>query len=341
MSHSCQESSVTVEPDLPTTMRAVTRRVYGGPEVVAIEQVPRPDPGPGEVLVKVAAAGLDRATLHLLTGLPYAARAAFGLRRPRQPVLGQQVAGQVVAVGEGVSGYAAGDRVFGTAAGSLAEFAVADVATVATTPESVSDVEASTIGVSGLTALGAVVTQGRVQKGERVLVLGGSGAVGSFAVQLAARHGAEVTAACSGAKTEFVAGLGAHRTVDYRTTSLAQMGDPFDLIIDIGGNRSVGRLRSALRPEGRLVIVGGEGGGPMLGGIQRNFWASIANRFTRRELGWFFSRTTSQGCAQLAEEISTRTIVPSIDRIVGLAEASRALTAMQRGELRGQAVICP
>ena len=119
------------------------------------------------------------------------------------------------------------------------------------------------------------------------------------------------------------------------------MGDPFDLIIDIGGNRSVGRLRSALRPEGRLVIVGGEGGGPMLGGIQRNFWASIANRFTRRELGWFFSRTTSQGCAQLAEEISTRTIVPSIDRIVGLAEASRALTAMQRGELRGQAVICP
>ena len=164
MSPSSQESSVTVEPDLPTTMRAVARRVYGGPEVVAIEQVPRPDPGPGEVLVKVAAAGLDRATLHLLTGFPYAARAAFGLRRPRQPVLGQQVAGQVVAVGEGVSGYAAGDRVFGTAAGSLAEFAVADVATVATTPESVSDVEASTIGVSGLTALGAVVTQGRVRR---------------------------------------------------------------------------------------------------------------------------------------------------------------------------------
>lgn len=326
---------------LPATMQAATRRRYGGPDVVEVESVERPDPGAGEVLIKVTAAGLDRATLHLLTGLPYLARLAFGARRPRQPVLGQQVAGEVVALGEGVSAYAVGDRVFGTARGSFAQFAVADVATLSPTPEAVSDVDAATVGVSGLTALGAVITQGRAQDGERVLVLGGSGAVGSFAVQLAAHRGADVVAACSDAKREFVEALGARRAVDYRRVPLAEMGGPFDLIVDIGGNRSVGRLRSALTPRGRLVIVGGEGGGPLLGGVQRNLGASIANWFTSRELGWFFSRTTSEGCAELGALIAQGAVRPAIDREVGLEGAAEALAAMERGDLRGQVVLRP
>ncbi|HQH06573.1 MAG TPA: NAD(P)-dependent alcohol dehydrogenase [Phycicoccus sp.] len=344
MSAPSSETSTTLtrhDDGLPATMKAVTRRRYGGPDVATVEAVPRPDPGSGEVLLRVAAAGLDRATHHLLTGRPLLARLAFGVRRPRLPVLGQQVAGEVVAVGDGVSGYAVGDRAFGTASGSFADFAVAAVTTVAPTPASVSDVEAATVGVSGLTAFDAVVTRGRVRAGERVLVLGGSGAVGSFAVQLAAGHGAEVTAACSGAKRDFVTALGAHHTVDYRTTGLPEMGGPFDLIIDIAGNRSLSSLRSALTPAGRLVIVGGEGGGPLLGGIERNLWASVVNRFSRRDLGWLFSGVTSDRCAQFATLIAAREVIPAIDRIVGLDQGRSALAAMARGELRGQVVICP
>lgn len=325
---------------VPTAMKAVTRRVYGGPEAVQVESVAVPDPADGEVLIRVAAAGLDRATLHLLTGLPYLARLAFGVRRPRQPMLGIQIAGEVVAVGPNVD-FHVGDRVFGTATGSFAEFAIAQPGTIAPTPNSVTDADAATLGVSGNTALEAVVRHGRVAAGERVLVLGGSGAVGSFAVQLAAHRGAEVTAACSAGKRDLVETLGAKRTVDYRTTPLADMGGPFDLIVDIGGNRSISSLRSALTPIGRLVIVGGEDGGGLLGGVQRNLAASIANVFSRRELGWFFGRTTSEGCAELAALVSDRAIRPAIDRQVGLDGAAAALAAMQRGELRGQAVICP
>lgn len=328
-------------PALPASMRAVTRRTYGGPEVVSVQTVERPAPGPGEVLVRVTAAGLDRATLHLLTGLPYLARLAFGVRRPRQPVLGQQVAGEVAAVGAGVSAYAVGQRVFGTAGGSLAEFAVATVATLAPTPDGVSDVDAATIGVSGLTAMNAVVVHGKVGSGQRVLVLGGSGAVGSFAVQLAAHRGADVTAACSAGKREFVETLGAKRTIDYRATPLPSIGNPFDVIIDIAGNRPISQLRSALAPEGRLVIVGGEDGGKFLGGIQRNLVATVANHFTRRELGWFFSRTNSEGCTQLATLIAEGAIRPAIDRQCGLDAAAAALAAIERGELRGQVVLCP
>lgn len=329
------------EQELPATMKAAIRRGYGGPQAVAVETVARPTPGPGELLIRVHAAGLDRATLHLLEGLPYLARLALGVRRPRQPVLGQQVAGEVVAVGEGQSPYAAGDRVFGTARGSFAQFAVAATTTLAAAPDGVDDVDLATVGVSGLTAWDAVVAHGQVQSGQRVLVLGASGAVGSYAVQLAHRHGAEVTAVCSRAKHDFVLGLGARRAVDYRQTPIGQMGGPFEVIVDIAGNRPVSQLRQALTPAGALVIVGGEDGGPILGGIQRNLVASAANRFTRQRLGWLFSRTTTAGCVQLGTMIADGTVVAAVDRRVGLEGAAGALAAMQRGELLGQAVICP
>ena len=330
----------TAPPEL-ATMRAARHLTYGGPEVVEVADVPVPTPDPGEVLVRVAAAGLDRATLHLLTGLPRLARLALGVRRPKRTVLGQQVAGEVVAVGAEVSRYAVGQRVCGTARGSFAELAVAPESTLAPIPDVVSDVDAATLGVSGMTALGAVDSHGRVEAGQRVLVLGGSGAVGSFAVQLAAARGAEVTAACSGAKRGFVEGLGARVVHDYRSVELEQMGGPFDLIIDIGGNRRVSRLSSALTPRGRLVIVGGEGGGPLLGGIERNLVAVLANLATRRDLGWFFSTTTAQGCATLAGLVADGTLAPAVDRVVGLDEAAGALVAMERGELCGQAVVRP
>ncbi len=334
--------TVTAYQPVPLTMRAALRRTYGGPDQVTIETVPRPEPGAGEVLVRVRAAGLDRATLHLLTGLPYLARLALGVRRPTRAILGQQVAGEVVAVGAGDVPFAVGARVFGTAAsGSFAEYAVATPARLAATPAEVTDVDAATIGVSGVTAGEAVLRRGQVQAGQRVLVLGASGAVGSFAVQLAAHLGAQVTGVCSGAKLEFVRGLGARHVADYRTTALADLGGGFDLIVDIGGNRRVSVLRAALAPAGRLVIVGGEGGGPMLGGIQRNLVASVADRFTARHLEWFFGETTTAGCAELGSLIAEGTVSPAIDRRVGLDGVVGVIEAMQRGELRGQAVVVP
>ncbi len=328
-------------PRVPATMLAAIHRVYGGPEVVELESLTRPAPGPGEVLLRVTAAGLDRATLHLLTGLPLLARLALGLRRPKRIVLGQQVAGQVSALGAGVTAYAVGDRVFGTAKGSFAEYAVAPVTTLAAAPAGVRDEDLATLGVSGLTAWEAVVDRGQVRAGQRVLILGASGAVGSFAVQLAAHRGAVVTAACSAGKRDFVVGLGARRAVDYATVGLADMGGPFDVIVDIGGNRSIAALRSALTRAGRLVIVGGEGGGAMLGGIERNLGASLVNPFVSQRLGWFTSRTTSPGCARLADLIAQGALVPAVDRTVALDAAVDVVRAMQRGELRGQAVLRP
>src|SRR6478735_8233833 len=205
---------------LPTDMRAATRRAYGGVDEVHVERVERRDPGPGEVLVAVRAAGIDRGVLHLLTGTPYTARAVFGLRRPRQPVLGYEVAGEVAATGPGVTGLAVGDRVFGTAPGSFAEYVVARADQLAPTPAGLDDEQAATLSISGGTALEAVQRHARVEAGQRVLVLGASGGVGAFAVQLAAHLGAEVTAVCSAAKAELVRDLGAQHVADYRTTTV-------------------------------------------------------------------------------------------------------------------------
>ncbi len=327
---------------LPTTMRAATRREYGGPEVIAMETLPVPAPAAGELLIRVHAAGLDRASLHLLEGDPWLARLALGVRTPKRVILGQQVAGEVVAIAPEVAGYAVGDRVHGVAtSGAFAEYALAKPDALAHTPQDVRVHDAATLGVSGMTALGAVLDKGKVQSGERVLILGGSGAVGTSAVQLAAHAGAEVTAVCSASKLDLVTGLGAHAAYDYRTSELSAMGGPFDLIVDIAGNRKLRALRSALTPTGRLVIIGGESGGHFLGGIQRNLWASLANGFTRQELGWMFSETTSQGCARLAELVAEGGLRPAIDRVAGLDDLAAALMDMRRGALRGQVVIEP
>lgn len=160
-------------------------------------------------------------------------------------------------------------------------------------------------------------------------------------MQLAAHRGAEVTAACSAAKLDFVAGLGADRAVDYATVDLADMGGPFDVIVDIGGNRRLSSLRSALTRQGRLVIVGGEGGGAMLGGIERNLAASLINPFVPQTLGWFTSSTTSQGCAQVGALIAQGALRPAVDRIVPLDAVGDALRAMESGGLCGQAVLHP
>ena len=326
---------------LPPLMAAVTRRDYGGPDQVAVENLPIPRPGPKEISIQVEAAGLDRAVLHLLHGLPSLMRLAFGIRRPRQPILGGEVVGTVVEVGAEVHGLAVGQRVAGEAQGTFAEFALARPQSVAAVPPSVSTIAAATVGVSGVTAWGALREQGQVRAGERVLILGASGGVGSFAVQLAALAGAHVTAVCSLAKAAFVSELGADVVADYATTALSDFDEPFDVVIDIAGNRPLREVRSALSREGRLVIVGGERGGRLLGGQQRNLGAVVLNPFTSQTLTSLFSQTTTERLTKVLALMATGELRAPIDHTAPFEAAADALRAMESGHLRGKVVLIP
>ncbi|MEM8618438.1 MAG: NAD(P)-dependent alcohol dehydrogenase [Actinomycetota bacterium] len=294
----------------PDTMRAAVRYRYGGPDVVTSETVPTPMPGPGEILIKVHAAGLDRGTWHMLTGLPLIARPAFGLRQPKQPVLGLAVAGTVVGAGNGATEFTIGDEVMGIADGSFAEYAVASVDKVVLRPAAVDPIDAAASTVSGITAVQALTTVGRVEPGQRVLVLGASGGVGTFAVQLAAAHGANVTGVASAAKLDAVRNLGAEAVVDYRTDDLADHAGRYDLVLDIGGRRSVRALRRLLNPAGTLVIVGGEGAGRVTGGIGRQLRAAALSPFVSQRLVFFVSKESRTYIEPLVDHLAAGTVAP-------------------------------
>jgi len=244
-------------PKTTATMRAVVQDGYGTADVlhpaeVALPRALRAD----EVLVRVRAAGLDRGTWHLMTGTPYAVRLVMGLRRPRQPILGLDLAGTVEAVGTEVTRFAPGDEVYGLGSGTFAEYAIAKEGKLAPRPAALTAVQAATVPVSAITALQAVTDLARVQAGQRVLVTGASGGVGTYAVQIAVAAGAEVTGVCSAAKADLVRSLGATHVLDYAHDDLAAVPDRYDVIIDLAGNTSLRRLRRALTPTGTAVLVG-------------------------------------------------------------------------------------
>src|SRR3954468_8877329 len=237
------------------TMTAVVQDVYGDTEeVLRVDRVPVPVPGADEVLVRVSAAGVDRGTWHLMAGKPYAARLAFGLRRPRNPVRGREFSGVVVEVGPGVGTLRPGDEVFGVGEGSFAEYVVARARKVARKPAVLTFEQAAAAPVSASTALQAVRDRARVQPGQRVLVLGASGGVGTFAVQIAKAFGAEVTGVSSPGKLDDVRALGADHVIDYTGEDFADGQHRYDVILDIAGNRRISELRRALAPRGRLII---------------------------------------------------------------------------------------
>ena len=232
------------------TMRAILQDAYGTPDVWRIGEIAVPEVADKEVLVKVEAAGLDRGTWHLMTGLPYLGRLAFGLRRPKNTVPGRDLAGTVAAVGASVTRFTVGDAVFGIGSGSFAEYAVAPEDKLARTPANLSSSQAATVPISGTTALRALHDAGHLEKGQRVLIIGASGGVGTYAVQLAKAFGSHVTGVCSTAKTDLVRSLGADRVIDYTHDDFADGTERYDLIIDIGGSSPLSRLRRALGPKG-------------------------------------------------------------------------------------------
>ncbi len=340
MNDSTTEPTSTLSKPLPTTMRAVVQHAYGTADTLGLDTVPLPTISDGEVLVRVHAAGLDRGTWHLMTGTPYLMRImGFGLRAPKHPVPGRDLAGTVVAVGTAVTRFAPGDEVFGIGTGSFAEYAAVPEAKLARKPSRLSFAQAAVMPLSGGTALQALTDAGRIQPGQSVLVIGASGGVGSYAVQIATALGGRVTGVCSPAKQAMVAALGAERVLDYTRDDATDGSTRYDLIIDIGGNTPLRRLRRALTRTGTLVIVGGEEGGQVTGGFGRSLRAPLLSPFVPQRLTMLASKERGSDAERLAEMVTAGTVSPSLDRSYPLEEAAEAMRRLEAGEVRGKVAI--
>ena len=320
-------------------MNALLQYGYGSTEVLRLGVTERPSPRSGEVLVRVHAAGLDRGTWHLMTGRPYLMRImGFGFKAPKNPVPGLDVAGTVVKVGPNVTRLRIGDAVYGIGQGSFAEYARAREDKLAPKPRNLSFEQAAVSGVSGLTALQAC-DAGHITNGHRVLIVGASGGVGSFAVQIAKAAGAEVTGVCTTAKVEMVRSLGADHVIDYTKGDFADGSQRYDAILDIGGNTSLDRLRRALTSNGRLVFVGGEHGGDWTGGFGRPLLAMALGPFVRQRFVLLTNREHFKDLERLTQLIEAQKVTPFIDRHCALPDVPRALQDLEAGRIRGKVVV--
>lgn len=322
----------------PATMRAILQDSYGNADSWRAGEIAVPQIGDKEVLVKIAAAGLDRGTWHLMTGLPYLGRLAFGMRKPKNPVPGRDLAGTVVAVGPSVTRFAVGDSVFGIGIGSFSEYAAAREDKLARTPANVTTEQTAVVPISGLTAIHALRDAGRLQKGQDVLIVGASGGVGSYAVQLAKAFGANVTGVCSTAKIDLVRTLGADRVIDYTQDNFADGTQLYDLVLDIGGSSSLSRLRRAMAPKGTLVIVGGEEGGKLTG-MGRQIRALMLSPFVSQRLTFLVPKENYSDLERLAEFIEVGAVTPIVDREYPLEQAADAMRQLVAGKVQGKLVI--
>lgn len=329
------------EADRPM-MRAVVRHVYGEAGVLSVQDIPVPSVAAGRVLVRVRAAGIDQGAWHLMAGLPYPYRlAGIGVRRPTSPTIGRDVAGVVEEVGAGVTGLRPGDEVFGAAQGGFAEYAVAKPRMLARKPANLTFAEAAAVPVSASTALQAVRDKGRLRPGQRVLVIGASGGVGTFAVQIARALGGVVTGVASTGKLDLVRSLGADDVIDYTREDIAARGTAYDLVLDIAGNRSLRELRRVLTRNGTLLIVGGEGGGRLLGGLDRQLRAMALSLVVPQRLGTFVATQPTAVLDDLRDLVESGAVRPVVDRTYSLEQAADGIRDLRAGRVRGKAVVVP
>jgi NADPH:quinone reductase-like Zn-dependent oxidoreductase len=321
-------------------MKAIVRDSYGPVETLELRDVDKPEIGADELLIRVRAAGMDQGVWHLMAGLPYPIRlAGYGLRAPKTPALGSDVAGVVEAVGNDVTKFRPGDEVFGIGTGTFADYTRAAENKLAPKPANLGFEQAAVVAISGLTALQGLRDHGRVEPGQKVLIIGASGGVGTYAVQLAKVFGAEVTGVCSTPKVELVRSIGADHVIDYTREDFAAGEQRYDLILDTGGTSPLSRLRRALTPRGTLVIVGGETDGRWLGGSDRQVRALLLSPFVSQKLGTFVSKENSEDMIVLKDLIEARKLTPVIDRTFPLSEVPDAIRYMRSGQARGKLVI--
>jgi NADPH:quinone reductase-like Zn-dependent oxidoreductase len=323
-------------------MKAIVQDRYGDVEVLDLRDIDQPVPTDDRVLVRVHAAGLHRGDWHVMTGLPYLIRIVvptLGLRGPKSPVLGMDVAGHVEAVGASVTRFQPGDAVFGWCDGAFAEYACAPEDQLAAKPANLSFEQAAVVPISGFAALQGLRDEGQMQEGQTVLVIGAAGGVGSFAVQLAKAFGVKVTGVASTAQVELVGTIGADDVIDYTRQDVTDGTRQWDLIVDCAGRRTLSQLRRALTPTGTLVIVGGEGGGRWLGGFDRNLRALALSRFTSQRLRMLSSTPRQEDLEVLRELIEAGKVTPVIGRSYPLAEVPEAIRQMVEGRGGGGKVV--
>jgi NADPH:quinone reductase-like Zn-dependent oxidoreductase len=321
-------------------MKAMIRDAYGPPDVLELREIDKPEIADDEVLVRVHAAGVGRDVWHVMRGLPYPIRlAGYGFRAPKNPVIGSDVSGVVEAVGKNVRRFLPRDEVFGIGNGSYAEYVCAREDKLAHKPINLTFEQAAVIAIMGSTALQALRDHGKVRPGQEVLIIGASGGVGTYAVQIAKAFGTHVTGVCSTAKVEMVRSIGADHVIDYTREDFAGGDQRYDVILDIGGNSTLARLRRALASLGTLVIIGGEGGGRWLGGTDRQLRAMMLSPFVGQKLGTFVNKENHEDLIVLKELIESGKVTPVIDRTYPLAEVPEAIRYLEAGHARGKVVI--
>jgi NADPH:quinone reductase-like Zn-dependent oxidoreductase len=321
-------------------VKAIVQDRYGSADVLEFRDIEEPVVGENDVLLRVHAAGCGPDVWHLMTGMPYMARLAIGLRKPKLPVLGWDVAGTVDAVGSNVGGIELGDEVMGTTKGSFAELANAKADDLVPKPAKLSFEEAASLPISGITALRAIRDEGKVHPGQTVLVIGAAGGVGSLAVQIAKAYGAKVTAVSSTSKQDLVRSIGADDVIDYTAEDFTDGSRHWDVIVDTAGRRPLSELRRALTPKGTLVIVGGDGGGRWTGGFFRGMLrAPIVSLFVGQRLRGLATKVKREDVITLTELVEAGTLKPVIDRTYPLIEAPDAIRYLEEGHSRGKVVI--
>jgi NADPH:quinone reductase-like Zn-dependent oxidoreductase len=319
-------------------MQAIVRRHYGSPDVLRTEEIERPTPSDNEVLIKVRAASVNPLDWHLIRGMPYGFRFTSGLRRPKDHRLGMDVSGQVEGVGKNVTRLNPGDQVFGACRGAFAQYACSPDSAVVLKPENMTFEQAASAPVAALTALQGLRDKGQLQPGQKVLINGASGGVGTFAVQIARVLGAEVTGVCSARNVDLILSLGAHRVIDYAREDFTEAGQRYDLLLDCMGNHPLSACRRVLHPNGFYVMVGGPSG-RWIAPMGRVLRMLLLARFVSQKLVFFMAQVNQRDLTLVAELMACGKLTPVIDRSYPLNAVADAIRYLEEGHARGKIVI--
>ncbi len=320
-------------------MKAIIHHDYGPPDVLRCEEIDKPAAGDDQVLIQVRAASVNPLDWRMMRGSPYLGRMAFGLRRPNDTRPGRDVAGLVEAVGRNVTQVKPGDAVFGAGRGSLAEYACAAASAVVIKPQNVTFEQAASSPVAGLTALQALRDKGQIQPGQKVLINGAAGGVGTFAVQIASWLGAEVTGVCSTRNVEMVRSLGAAQVIDYTREDFTRRGERYDVVLDCIVNHPLSACRRVLKPGGRCIIVGAPHSPWLIGFIARLIKALLTSPFSSRKVMLFMARSSREDLSLMGELMATGRVIPVIDRRYSLNQVPEAMGYLEKGHARGKVVI--